>query len=96
MSETKLGISNASANETTDMIWHGGGTLGISAIAAGWGGGTAKIQFRAADNTTWLDVPSMALTANGMLYTQLPQGFYRLAFTGATGPSGVYANLLPG
>ena len=84
------GIYLKAASASSGVVSLTGGRYVLSAIAT-WSAGSVKVQFLAQDGTTWVDVPSSTLTANGILAAiELPPGQYQLAVTTATG---VYASL---
>lgn len=58
---------------------------------ATWGGGNIKLQQKTA-NSTWVDIASSTLSANGDLNVRLSPGEVRVVITTA---SAVYANLYP-
>ena len=66
------------ANSSTPVyqVWRGG--KGMFMAEATWGGGTVKLQFQSLNGTA-IDVKNPAgtaasLTANGMVYFELPPG----------------------
>lgn len=67
--------SNAAAGTGTAAFWPGG--RGYFSAQATWGGGSAKLQYLLADNTTWIDVTSITLSANGGIAFELPPGQVR-------------------
>jgi hypothetical protein len=61
-----------------------GGTYGVTANAT-WGGGTAKLQKLAADDTTYVSVATAAdFAADGYTSINLPSGTYRWTIATAT------------
>jgi hypothetical protein len=81
-------LSNAGA--TGSAVAHPGGKVTFVAEAT-WGGGTVKLQWQNPLTSTWIDVPSMSLTANGMLTSTVPAGNVRANVATATA---VYASLV--
>lgn len=73
--------SNAGAGNGTAYQWQGG--RGLFTGEATWGGGSAKLQYMSV-NGTWIDVPSISLTANGMLAFELPPGPIRTVIATAS------------
>ena len=65
-----------------------GGQYAVSVIAT-WGGGSATLQIRAADGSTYVTALT-AFTANGFSTVYLPAGTYKLTIATATG---VYARI---
>jgi hypothetical protein len=80
--------SNASADGSA-AFWDGG--HGLFTAEATWGGGSAKLQFKSG-NGTWLDLPSITLSANGTKEFYAPAGQIRVSITTATA---VYAYAYP-
>lgn len=80
--------TNAGAGTGTDKPIKGGKYM-IMAEAT-WGGGNVKLQMQA-PNSSWFDVASSTLSANGMLPLELPPGRIRAVVTTSTG---VYASLV--
>jgi len=72
-----------------------GGDYRWQVIATSFGGGTLSLQALAPDNTTWIAFdPVASLTANGGVNVGIPDGAtVRMAMTGGTGGTGVYATL---
>lgn len=65
-------LSNASATGNAFTVQHGGKYRYTA--SATWGGGTVKLQILGPDGTTYIDIPSASLTANGSLVVELPCG----------------------
>jgi hypothetical protein len=62
--------SNAGAGNGSAVAWKGG--TGFFTAVATWGGGSAKLQMLLPDGTTWVDVTSVTLSANGYVSFTLP------------------------
>lgn len=60
--------------------------------SATWGGGSIKLQILSKDGSTYVDIASSTLSANGTLNIDLPKGAVRAVIATA---SAVYAELLP-
>lgn len=87
-------LSNASPGNGTPVYWPGG--LAMFIVCANFGGGgNVKLQVQAADGSTWVDVTSSTLSANGTLSVNLPQCSVRAVLATATA---CYASLhhIPG
>ena len=82
-------LSNASATGTAKQ-WPGGrGTL---SVAGTFDGSTVKLQVLGPDGTTWIDAGTYTtFTAAGLGNFDLPLSQIRVAVTGGTSPSGLYA-----
>lgn len=74
-------LSNASATGSA-FAWPGG--RGYFTAEATWGGGTVKLQFKTLNSTTYIDVTSVSLTANGGVAFELPPGEIRANVATAT------------
>jgi hypothetical protein len=74
-------VENASATGSA-VNWPGG--KGVMTAEATWGGGTVKLQFKTKNSTTYVDVPSASLTANGMVSFELPAGQIKANIATAT------------
>jgi hypothetical protein len=59
-----------------------GGLYQIAAVAT-WGGGSATLEQKGPDDTTWLTAAT-ALSANGIATYNLPMGIYRWTIATAT------------
>ncbi len=86
-------LSNAAADSA--VIGVGGGRWLFEAVAT-WAGGSIKLQRLGPDGTTFLDVPSVTLSANGVVATQIPDGSYKVVRTGS--PTAIYCKMqwMPG
>lgn len=74
---------NAGASTGSDFAWpgsSGGGAKTAFIAEATWGGGNIKLQLKTA-NGTYIDVPSGSITANNILFLDLPPGTYRHVIT---------------
>lgn len=59
-------------------------------IVGTWGGGTAVLQHKKLDDTTWEDIPGASFTddtAKAILYPPDAMNKLRVSLTGATSPS---------
>lgn len=74
-------LSNASADSAAFTI--SGGRWMIAASAT-WGGGNIKLSMLGPDGTTYVDIPSATLSANGAVAVQIPTGTYKIVRTTAT------------
>jgi hypothetical protein len=83
MATTMFAAQTSNANSAARALTGGMRTV----VAWGtWGGGTVTLQM-SPDETTWIDVPDGALTANGAINIYAgPELHYRVALTGATAP----------
>ncbi len=81
--------SNSGAGNGTAVILDSGGKWLFMAEAT-WGGGNIKLQTQSA-NSTWVDIASSTLSANGALAIDLPAGSVRGVITTS---SAVYAYLV--
>jgi hypothetical protein len=81
--------SNAGAGNQTAVKLNCGGKFMFMAEGT-WGGGNIKIQTQTG-NSTWVDVASSTLSANGTLSVDLPAGQVRGVITTS---SAVYAYLV--
>lgn len=70
---------------STAVEWPGG--KGTFAAWGTFGAGTAKLQWSPDGGTTWLDVSSASLTANGYINFEIAPGKLRANLAGATTPS---------
>ena len=61
--------------------WKGG--KGVFIAEATWGGGSAKLQC-ISPNGTFIDVPNVSLTANGIVAFDLPPGQIKVVIATAT------------
>lgn len=61
--------------------WKGG--KGVFIAEATWGGGTVKLQ-AISPNGTFIDVPNVSLTANGLVAFDLPPGQIKVSIATAT------------
>lgn len=82
--------ANAGAGNGSAAFWHGG--KGYMTGEGTWGGGNIKLQFKTLNSTTWIDVTSVSLTANGGIAFELPPGEIRGVITTS---SAVYAYAHP-
>lgn len=57
-------FKNAAAGTSPSFYWKGGKFVHVA--QATWGGGNVKLQYQSLDGTTWVDVASSTLSANGM------------------------------
>lgn len=81
-------VSFTNISATTSAFTLKGGLYMFICKATGWG--TVKLQMLAGDGTTYVDVPSSSLTADGALTVQIPGGTYKVNIATATA---VYADL---
>ena len=72
---------NAGAGNGTAKEWKGG--RGFYMAEATWSGGSAKLQFQT-PNSTWIDVTSVTLSANGGVAFQLPPCQIRVVIATST------------
>lgn len=70
------------------QYWVGG--RGMFTAVATWGGGSVALQYRGPDGSTWLDTPTVSLSANGGTVFDLPPCQVRAVPNTATG---VYASI---
>ncbi len=67
--------TNATTGNGAAVSWPGG--KGYMTGEATWGGGSLKLQFKTLNSTTWIDVTSVTLSANGGIAFELPAGEIR-------------------
>ncbi len=63
------------------QIWRGG--KGLFMAEATWSAGSVKLQ-TLSPNSTWIDVPNISLSANGMVAFDLPPGQIKIVITTST------------
>lgn len=76
----KLALTEDSSTPVA-MDWKGG--KGLFLAEATWGGGSAKLQMKS-PNGTYIDVPNVSLTANGMIAFDLPGGQIKVVIATST------------
>lgn len=83
-------LSNASADSAVFTADFGGRYLMLG--SATWAGGSVKIQILGPDGSTYLDVPSASLSANGAATIYLPDNaVIKAVRTGS--PTSIYLSL---
>lgn len=75
---------SADGNSAT-IAWPGG--YGSMLASGTWGSGTLKLQFTINGGTTWVDVASISLTANGHKEFNIGSCHLRMNLAGATNPA---------
>lgn len=75
-----------SADGNTTAVYFSGGK-GTFTVFGTFGSGTAKLQRSVDDGTTWIDVTSASLTADGQINFEFSACKLRTNLAGATGPS---------
>lgn len=84
-------LLTAGAATGSAVGWTGGKAAFI--VWGTWNGATVKLQM-SPDGTTWIDVDSTTLTANGGLPVETPTVQYRLFMSGAGGSTSLSASLI--
>jgi len=87
-----LSSGTTADGQTTVKTWPGGDGSFVS--WGTWGSGTNKLQFAAEAGTTiattsftWIDVPGVSLTANGIVNFRVGPTSIRSSLSGSTSPS---------
>ena len=78
---------NLTANGSTPIVSHGGGT-GTFAAFGTFGGGTIKLEASFDSGSTWLDLGDLTtFTENGLANYEIYPSQLRASLTGSTTPS---------
>jgi len=77
-------LSAAGTGNGDAKLWAGGHTTFVASSGA-WGGGSIKLQIQVVGTSSWADVSSITLSADGIVSGFLPPGTYRAVATTATG-----------
>jgi len=77
-------LSAEGAGNGSAKSWSGGHTTFVASSGA-WGGGSIKLQIQVIGTSSWVDVSSVTLSADGIVNTFLPPGTYRAVAATAVG-----------
>lgn len=75
-------LSNAGAGNGTAHQWPGGKGYFVAETSS-WSAGSAKLQMQTPQGS-WIDVPSVSLSANGAVAIDLPAGMVRAVVATST------------
>ena len=83
MTATVLTMLSKAKAGTGQPVWFPGGLASFAANAT-WGGGSVKLQARLPNGSTYADLPSVALTADGFCNFEFGECWLQAVATTAT------------
>lgn len=84
-------INNAAATGADTKIGQGG--LYAFSVVGTFSGASIKLQLKAGDGATWVDIPDTTFTAAGVVGVYIPAGANVRAVVTGGPPSGIYAHI---